>query len=536
MEPLLLDVESQKIRAKKHPDEPDNIFFYVPIKNEEVKKSFLWYAGEVQSIKVTVDYPLEFGIDFEVSAITEGMETVNYTTIVTLRTQSYPRTFEVKVKPLEAGKLFVRGVTISFCNLVCDHYVAPNGTGVYAIEEESTSKGNICEIEVLKPIPRIATQLESAQLLNGSLLGMKNEKAEVKLYVKNISSQSIKIQELMLLIHTKHMTRTYSLDERNLVAEFNESPVHGKWYSFTQLLDIAEKIDMYIFEFRFSSNSEFEVVEKFEVPITVESPTSKDRIVLPSLVCDNWECVPSIECPDIMEAVKKISKKEVERFICCSDRMTLIVELRNMCPYPFVVRLRHYEKVIAESEVEVQTKKNLAAEISYELNVADNVSLEWSIPDLQRSGRDLIKNFLKDKNQALQALSSPVKIDIESDNAEKDATVIKGKVGDLVKVTVTITNIDTKPLTNVRSTIEIFKCTADSYILINEDFNAIAISGELTQHIDELGAGENHKHTIAVLFTRRNVYRVGAVCTHEQDRATVYVGNKGLTFETTLLK
>eukprot|EP00826_Nyctotherus_ovalis_P021979 TRINITY_DN17188_c0_g2_i1.p1 TRINITY_DN17188_c0_g2~~TRINITY_DN17188_c0_g2_i1.p1 ORF type:complete len:502 (-),score=103.50 TRINITY_DN17188_c0_g2_i1:108-1613(-) len=495
-----------------------------------------WYAGEVQSIKVTVDYPLEFGIDFEVSAITEGVETLNYTTIVILRTQSNPRAFEVKVKPLEPGKLFIRGVTMSFCNLVCDHYVAPNGTGVYAIEEESKSKGDICEVEVLSPIPRIATQLESALLFNGSLLGMKNEKAEVKLYIKNTSNLSIKIQELKLFVHTKQVTRTFLIEQRDLIAEFNESPVHGKWYSFTQFLNITEKIDMYIFEFHFSSNPEFEVVEKFEVPITVESPTSKERVVLPSLICDNWECMPSVECPDIMEAVRKNSKKEVERFICCSDRMTLVVELRNLCPYPFLVRLSHYGKVIAESEVEVQTKKNLAAEIPYELNVTDNVSLEWYIPDLQRSGQDLIKNFLKDRSQVLQALPYPIKIDIESDYAEKNATVIKGKVGNLVQVTVTIINIDTKPLANVQSTIEIFKCTADSYILINKDLNAIAISGELTQHIDELAAGESYKHTIAILFTRRNVYRIGAVCTHEQDRVTVYVGNKGLTFETTLLK
>ena len=524
-------IESKKKVKESGNEDKKKVFIVSPWEREKAEKEFLWYSGEVQFIKVTVDYPLEFGINFEVSAIIQGIKAICYTTTVLLERQKSLKTFELRVKPMEEGILFVRGLRTSFCDLICDHYVSPNGIGIYTIGEESKTKERICEINVVKNIPRIVVQLECAQLLNGTLLGLKNERCTIKVHIKNISELSMQLTELKLFVFSRKVKKAELIAERDLIKEFGESPIHGRWYNINQVISITEKVDTCIFEFHYSSNSDRELIDKYEVPITVEDPLNKEKVVLPSLICNKWDLVPSIECPDIMEEVKKLLEKVSQTFICCSDHMTLVVELMNLCPYPFLVTLSHYDQVIAEAEIGVRTKKNFAAEIPYEVNITDNVHLKWSIPDLQRSGQDLIKNFLADQKQVLQALPFPVRIGLEAENAVKD-TIIKGKVENKVKVTMTIVNIDNKTLTNLKSTIKIFKCTASSYFLINEDFNAIAISGELTHYIYELKTGETYNHTISILFTKRNVYRIGAVCIHEKDKVTVYVGNKGLTFET----
>ena len=527
-----MDIEIQNNEINNVEEKKEKkIFLYEPEKKVNVKKKLLWYNKEIQSVRVTVYYLLSVPLSFEVSAITEGVKSINYTTTVYLKPMTKSQTFEVNIKPMESGTIYIRGISMGFYNLVCDHYVTPNGVGVYYITDEEKPKENICEIKVMQAIPKINVLFEALQLLNGSLMGIKNEKCFIKILIKNESDFDIKMSKLELIIRGKQGVKSQIIASYDLISTFGEIPIYGKWYKINQGIIITDKLECCTIEFHFGSSPEFDIIERYDIPVTIINPWTEEQTILPSLVCEDWKCITNERYPDITKCIKELYKKTKGIVISCSDYMNLAVVLKNLSPYPLFVELIYDNNTIAESVIDSQNKKTIVAETPYNINFFDNIDLKWSIPNLGRFGQNLIRDFISDKNNKLSIVNIPVKMTIESDKGEG---IIKENIGNLSHIKATLTNISKRKLDNFIFQIALFKCTAKSYLEISNEHSSLAISGELKHLVNELDIDETYTINLDLLFIKRNVYKVAPYFFYDtisEGKCNIYVGDKPLTFE-----
>eukprot|EP01022_Parablepharisma_sp_SALTPOND_P005005 TRINITY_DN121461_c0_g1_i1.p2 TRINITY_DN121461_c0_g1~~TRINITY_DN121461_c0_g1_i1.p2 ORF type:complete len:552 (-),score=53.69 TRINITY_DN121461_c0_g1_i1:38-1693(-) len=529
LEPQVLDLDVENDATSGEENGKKRIFIYEPEKKKNIKRKLVWYKGEIHTIKISVNYPLAFPVTFEnILAITAGMEAISYNTNMTFQPKAEPTVLEVKVRPMETGILFLRGVSMGFAGIMCDHYVHPNGAGIYAADyEKKHVDTELCEIKVVEGIPKISTRLEAVQLWNGCLLGMKGEQCPVNIYIKNTSHSDLKIVKLELLIHTKQSIKTRLFKKLDLIHCFGESPLYGKWYQIQQVIPITDRADTYVFELHFASNPEFTIIEKYEVPITVQVPNELKRVVPPSIVCTKWDWWPKVEWTEARKMAIEMLKGSNKRVFFCSDIMQMVVGIQNQSVYSLLINLWFEDKEVAELEIETGANKNLAVEIPYDLMMRDKITLGWKIPSLCRHGKGLLADFVNMKDKIPLITFLPVRIHFETEGGVKK---VRGKVGDMVNVTLELTNISQSNLKNLYPTIILSKCTAEVQELVNNDPFALAVSGELTQFVKELSVNETYKVVVSLLFTERNMYKVGSMCNFA-DKDLAYVSGEALTFE-----
>ena len=273
VEPLLLDIEVED-EISQLPRKASN-FKHNPWKKSAVNREFVWHRNEIQTIKVYVEYPLSVDLTFDkVCAITAGVKAICYNSPVTIKgkqatvEKNEVVMFEVKVKPLETGKLYIRGVSIGWMNIICDHYVNPNGVGIYAVDYEKKYSQNICEIPVVEGFPRLSTRVEAIQLMNGTLLGLRDEQCPINIHIKNISGPDLKIARLELVVCMYKKKKRFLLQKIDLVEKFEEIR-NGEWYKVQQVVPMTDKIDFYVFELHFASNNDLVLVDKYNILLDV---------------------------------------------------------------------------------------------------------------------------------------------------------------------------------------------------------------------------------------------------------------------------
>ena len=170
IEPLILELKTENdvpILPGSIKDPKKKIFIYKPVDKSNPERNVIWYCGETHYIRVFTKYPLLVPIIFNnVSVITQGIKAISYVTRVVIKDTPI---FDVKVKPMEVGTLSICGIVLGFGNISCNHYVKPNGVGIYASKYERKYKDTVCNINVVEGIPKIAIHIESTNILNGCL-------------------------------------------------------------------------------------------------------------------------------------------------------------------------------------------------------------------------------------------------------------------------------------------------------------------------------------------------------------------------------
>ncbi len=288
--PLLLRVEPQLLgfevadETGQRPTKGAN-FIYKPWKNPGTKSEFVWHKGETGTIRVFVEYPLMIDMTFDrVCALLSGAKAIAYYSKVPFKARRAPHDvsmFEVKVKPLESGKLLLRGVSISWNNVVCEHYVNSKGVGVYATDYETRYKQDVCEIQVVEGIPRLSSRVEAIQITNGKLVGLRDELCPVTTVIKNISPGRLGLSRLELQIHLyttdvlKQKEKKSLFQKVDLMQKFGKIE-HDRWYEVQSVIPIQEDT-RYDFEMYFASEPAPVIVERHQIAVTVRRCAAKFR-------------------------------------------------------------------------------------------------------------------------------------------------------------------------------------------------------------------------------------------------------------------
>ncbi len=274
--PLLLRVEPQLLSfevadAEIQRPRRDSNFIYKPWKKADAKRQFVWYKGETHTVTVFVRYPLNVPMAFDkVCAIVSGGKAIAYLTTVNLAPSKEPSrvvSFEVKVKPLEAGKLFIRGVAMGWGNIVCEHYVNTKGVGIYATEYDTKYTQDICEILVVEGVPRISTRVEAIQLNNGTLVGLCDELCPVTISVKSIGAEKLARLDLIIYICESEKRQLYQKVD---LMEIFGAMVPDRWYLMRQVVPVLER-SSYAFDIYFGTGNDLLLVEKYQILVNVST-------------------------------------------------------------------------------------------------------------------------------------------------------------------------------------------------------------------------------------------------------------------------
>jgi len=538
MEPLLLDLDAENdlLENSSLRKTSDNAIFKVGLhRTYEIKRDLIWHKNETHTIRVYADYPLNIPIIFDkVSAIVKGMNAICYSSSVSLQSKPGKYSFDVKVRPLETGVLHIQGVSIGFSNIICHHFVQRNGVGIYAIDQEKKYPDTICDVRVVEEIPRISSRIEAIQLSNGCLVGMKGEQCHMNIYIKNISATDIPIARLELKIYTREMvfnppskkydpalrkTIVYGSEfapaklfkKVDLIKEFSESPKLNKWYRTEQIIPMLENTDLFGFEIQFATNPDVVLLEKYEVPITTQLPNKIQRAVAPSINITKCEWKSIVTWQD-SQTIALPMLPENKKILPYSDSMKLIVGIQNMSIYPLMIGLEYEGKLKNEISLEVQTTKNLAAEIPYEIEVKEKTIITWKVPSLCRFGKGTLNDFVYKQDMIPVFKENPIKIKLFVQNVNENTKVIKGKVGDLFRIGLNVKNVSSEIINSIASTIILVKSVAENTSeLLNNNPYSIGVSGDLTYFIDTLNKESSYEQYIDILFTERNTYQIGAL-------------------------
>jgi len=525
IEPLTLDLMTENdmpLSGGFVIDPKKKIFIYKPASKGNVDRKVVWYKGKIHTIRVFTEYPLLIPIQFnKVHAITKGIKAINY--ISTVNTKDI-QAFDIKVKPLEVGLLTICGVCIGFASVYSDHYVKINGVGVYEEKYERKYNDRVCEINVIDEVPQISIRIESIQLLNGILVGIKEEQCMLSIYIKNTSILSVEIKKLFLVVHSKRLNKTKQLKKIDVISLIGCNPLHGEWYKIKYSALITDKYDSYVFEFLFGSEADVIIAEKREVPIIIETSNERRREEVPGVKCINWNWYAKTEWPEVLQLAKKALKNK-KRVFCCSEFVNIVVELQNQSSYNFSHSLYYEDKILTGLELESWNNKSLAAEVPYDIMLRDKIMLEWEILGSLRKGKNLLSNFVNMKDKIPMVTFLPIRINLETESVSR-----KLKVGDMVTITMITTNISQTNIKNLYPTIMVVRCTARVQEMINRDPFSLNVSGQLTHYIEELNINEEYRQSVTILFTDRNIYRIGGMCDFEE-KDLAYVAGQKLIFE-----
>lgn len=518
--PLVFRIEPQRLSVDIDIDRSSladkGVFLVVP-KQREKSNTVKWYKDELHTIKVFVRYPLKIPITFDkVSAITRGAKTVNCLKTVTLNPSSDLTAFELKVRPVETGSLLLCGVSMCFSNILCEHYVHPNGIGICAGECGKSPAAETCRVEVVADVPRIAVQVEAQQLAGECFVAAHGEQCCLHVAVKNISRSLMPIISMKLTIcpEVKEKIKAESV-VLDLVEEFGEPLDYEKTYCTKQVIYLTRSVKMYVFKFEFASTEGVTINETKEIPVVIE----------PSVVCFDWACKPLIQWDRGVQLAKAILKQRKEVEISFSHIKT-VVSAKNNSKHPLNLQLGYSD---SSSRVQVNPKDTavLATSVPYNCSVQQALQLSWTDFNLRRTGKGLLEEFMLKEEEVPRIRLMPVIVAVELEGTESRS--VKVRTGELYKVVLKVENVSEGSVEGLEVSFILSKYFLDKSELLNHKPVPIAISGELSNSIEKLEPGEAFEHTLSVLFTERDIYQIGGMCSTASSKA--YVCSDALTFE-----